>query len=107
MLRNCPKIARWCGYGTALEWAEVVHAANGGRRSGGPRGLVLSVSLRIFRHGSDETNGGEDPSRCPYPHTPNVGFRAPTNQVRFELKGVCEELNLPSLPSRRSHILAR
>ena len=36
-----------------------------------------------------------------------VGFRAPWTQERFELWGVCEELNLSSLPTHHSHALAQ
>ena len=36
-----------------------------------------------------------------------VGFRVPQTLERFKLWGACEELNLPSLPTRRSHSLAR
>ena len=46
-------------------------------------------------------------SDAPLTGAPNVGFRVPQTLERFELWGVCEELNLPSLPTRQSHSLAR
>jgi hypothetical protein len=46
-----------------------------------------------------------DPTRQPL-HTLSVGLGASQTQERFELWGACEELDLPSLPTRRSHGLA-
>ena len=44
----------------------------------------------------------EEDSDAPLPGAPNVGFRVPQTLERFELWGVCGNLNLPSLPTRNS-----
>ena len=37
----------------------------------------------------------------------DVGFRDPATLERFKLWGACRDLNLPNLPTRQSHGLAR
>ena len=80
----------------------VTRAVRAARRSARTRRASAMGTAKRWR--IDWRKGGSD---APLPGAPNVGFRAPQTLDRFQLWGACEELNLPSLPIRRSHGLAR
>ena len=67
------------------------------------RATEVELGQRVSRVVSSSSNIPQTAGRPK--HT--VGFRASQTLERFELWGVCEELNLPSLPTRQSHGLAR
>ena len=72
----------------------MVSSASGGLA---PREGLELLMLKLGRTRPSEASLGTPVSRTP---TVNVGFQIPQTLKRFELSGACEDLSLPSLPTR-------